>query len=51
MKNDGTNPENKKMIAFQLDTELYNKLMEQAKIEDRSVSSLIRSIIKQHLDK
>jgi hypothetical protein len=49
MKTVKENSENKKMIAFQLETELYDKLVQQAEEEDRSISSLIRAIIKTHL--
>jgi len=40
----------KKTIALQLDNELYNKINKIAQKEDRSLSSLIRTILKQYIN-
>lgn len=40
----------KKTIALQLDNELYNKINKIAQNEDRSLSSLIRTALKQYLN-
>ena len=38
-------------IIFQVDPEFKNKLVEVAEIEGRSISSLVRKIISDHLNK
>ena len=40
----------KKIMSFNVPEELYLKLSEQARIEERSLSQLIRRIISNHLN-
>lgn len=41
----------KKIISFNVPEELYLKLSEQAKIEERSLSQVVRMILSKHLQK
>ena len=40
----------KKILSFPISEELYLELIEQARIEERSLSQLIRRIISNHLN-
>jgi predicted CopG family antitoxin len=42
--------EESKLLTLQVDQELYNKLVAEAKKEDRSISSYIRLLIKKQLE-
>ena len=41
----------KKIISFNVPEELYLKLSEQARIEERSLSQVVRMILSKHLQK
>ena len=41
----------KKIISFNIPEELYLKLSEQARIEERSLSQVVRMILSKHLQK
>lgn len=41
----------KKIISFNVPEELYLKLSKQAKIEERSLSQVVRMILSKHLQK
>ena len=42
--------DNKKIVAVQLDKELFELLKKMSKEEDRSISSIIRTAIKKYLE-
>jgi len=42
---------NNEILAFRIDTETIKKLEELAAKEDRTISSLIRLILKKHIEK